>query len=288
MVGNARRDILMAGIGAAVCTAALIGGTELVASHEGRSPEAVRDPSGRMTSPEGPCPSQPPGSSSDEPRKHEEGGVGKMEQVQAELQDLKSQRGKLQEQLRAVEKELRKKEAPPRYDYDLTRDQWRELAAAGRIKYRIPCPMSADSEWSIGAPILDQLGLSPDDGKIVEQAFRRSNARVWAIVKPMCAELVEQEELMELLGINGCKLLIERTEEKREALGIYEAQRLVAEVRAGMREPLTQEELPSKLYQLYWAMTAEGGLFEADLGESFGPEVAERIWHGFPCSKTSR
>ena len=57
----------------------------------------------------------------------------------------------------------------------------------------------------------------------------------------------------------------------------------LAEVRAGLREAPRDA---SPLQQMFLALTAEGGLFEADLAESFGPEQAERIWHSFPCAKT--
>jgi hypothetical protein len=217
-----------------------------------------------------------------------EGGTDKVEQVRAELQLLKEQRSELQEELKTVEKELRKREEPPAYEYDLTQEQWKELAAIGRVKYRTPCQMSADSGWSIGTPILDELGLGPDDEGTLMDAFRRSNERVWATVKPMCVELVGQEAVVESMGFEGCRPLIDQAQQKTYPFAKAEAQRLVAEVRAGMRAPLREDELPSNLYKLYMALTGEGALFEADLAESFGPEMAKRIWHSFPCANTMR
>lgn len=145
---------------------------------------------------------------------------------------------------------------------------------------------------TIAGPILDDLGLSPDDGEIVVDAVKRSNARLWATVRPACAQLVGREDLVDLLGFNSCQSLVEKTRQEVDPLAKHNAQRLVGEVRAGIREPPKDDEFQSpatrELYQMFMAATGEGDLFEADLAESFGPEAAQRIWHSFPCTGTVR
>jgi hypothetical protein len=248
-------------------------------------------PSGDRSAPRGaPCSTQTGSDQTVGPRANEEGSTKELKRVRSELHELRLQREALQTDLRAVEEELRKREEPPPYEYSLSAEQWGELAASGRIKYRVPCPMPAGR--TIGKPILDELGLGPDDGEIVMEAVRRSNARLWATVRPMCVELVGREELVDLLGFNACKILVEQTREKVDPLAKHNAQRLVAEVRAGIREPPGTDEFQSpstrELYQMFMAATGEGDLFESDLAESFGPEAAQRIWHSFPCTGTVR
>jgi hypothetical protein len=148
--------------------------------------------------------------------------------------------------------------------------------------------MTPDNGYTIGAPVLDSLGLSPEDGETIMAAFRRSNQRLWATVKPSCVELVGQEKIVDMLGFDACKSLIEQSYQKADALAAHAVQRLVAEVPAGMREPATPGEPMFNLYAMYMALTGEGSAFEADLTESFGPETAQRIWHGFPCSTSMR
>jgi hypothetical protein len=292
--GGAKRDILLV-MGTAAITVALTASTRLVISKEAAEVSeaiAAREPKSRSAPPEGrgqpsgePC---SPGALPREERERAGDGAEKVERVRLELQALKEQRTKLQEDLRTIEKELREREAPPPYEYDLSPEQWKELAARGRIKYRAPCQMSPESGWKIGAAALDDLGLSPDDGETVMAAFHRSNKRLWTTVRPMCVELAGQERVVDMLGFDGCKTLIEQSHEKEGPLPPHDVRRIVAEVRAGMREPLSRDAPGFNLYQMYMALTGEGGAFEADLAESFGPETAERIWHAFPCSISMR
>ncbi|HKO93162.1 MAG TPA: hypothetical protein VJU61_18530 [Polyangiaceae bacterium] len=198
---------------------------------------------------------------------------------------LEEQRSVLRDELRAVERAIKQSQAPQAYQFDLSKDQWKELAASSRIKYRVPCPVSPQSKWTIGDTVLNDLGLGPDDREPIVDAVGRSSERLWATVQPICAEIVRQDDVVELLGFSGCSTLIEQQAQKKDRLAIYDTQRAVAEVRAGMHGASPEA---SPLQQLYLALTAEGSLFEADLAESFGPEEAKRIWHSFPCTKTAQ
>ncbi|HKO89745.1 MAG TPA: hypothetical protein VJU61_01250 [Polyangiaceae bacterium] len=205
--------------------------------------------------------------------------------MRSEVKELEQKRSALREELRAVESAIQQSGAPQAYQFDLTKDQWKELAAAGRIKYRVPCQVSPKTQWTLGEALMNDLGLSPDDREPIAEAVGRSSARMWATVQPKCAEIVRQDEVVELLGFNGCSTLIEQHAQKKDPLAIHSAQRAAAEVRAGLHEaPLDA----SPLQQLYLALTAEGSHFEADLAESFGPEEAKRIWHSFPCTRTAQ
>jgi hypothetical protein len=290
-VGRRSRAIALVVLGAAVLSAAALSAPRFTGSSASKSadqrqqPEGTRDPSLDPTAQsDTPCvPSKTTPTVMTEGRKGRGGTTGteELEQVRAEVQELKGQRSALRDELRTVERAIKEKDAPEAYEFDLTKDQWKELAASGRIKYRVPCQMSPN--WTMGESLLNDLGLSLDDREPIADAFRRSSARMWATIKPMCARIVRQDEVVELLGFNGCSTLIEQEAQKKDRMAIYDTQVSVAEVRAGLREAPRDA---SPLQQMYLALTAEGGLFEADLAESFGPEQAQRIWHSFPCAKT--
>jgi hypothetical protein len=290
-VGRRPLAIALVVLGAAVLSVAALSATRFTGSSASKSggetqqPDGTREPSLDPTAPSGtPCvPSKTPSTVVTEGRKGREGATGteELERVRSEVQELKGQRSALREELRAVERDIKQKDAPQAYEFDLTKGQWKELAASGRIKYRVPCQMPPN--WTVGETLLNDLGLSLDDREPIAEAYRRSSNRMWATIQPMCAAIVRQDEVVELLGFNGCSTLIEQDAQKKDRMAIYDTHRSVAEVRAGLREAPGDA---SPLQKLYLALTAEGGLFEADLAESFGPEQAERIWHSFPCAKT--
>lgn len=291
------RDAALVLLGGAVC-AALLGTLRFAAPRQSREQQARMPPRQSEDSPV-PCaaasqeslalkqsvprtPAVRKGAGSPEDNASQD----ELERVRAEVDGLKGQRRQLKEELHAVERALKQRQSPQPYDFDLTQEQWKDLAAAGRLKYRMPCPMSAKSGWTIGAPILDELGLRPDDRQPIMDAFHRSNERVWALIQPMCAELLVDPVVVDLLGFDGCSVLIEKAEQKRDPMSTYDAQRAVAEVHAGMRRAPSGDEPVSKQQRIYSLLTSEGERFQADLAETFGPEDAERIWHSFPCTRT--
>jgi hypothetical protein len=210
---------------------------------------------------------------------------GKLQEVQREKRDLEAQ-------LLTLESELNERAgAVPGGDpaeYDLDRDDWKELAAAGRIKYRIPCLSSNGGVWQTSQPELDKLGLSSDDGQVIREAHRRSNARVWETVRPLCLKATGDAAVTDRLGADGCITLIEQTAPATDPMAIFNAQRQVAEVHAGIRPRPEAGQAPSPVFDTYLALTSEAQFFEADLAEHFGPEEAKRITQSLPCVVTRR
>lgn len=172
------------------------------------------------------------------------------------------------------------------YEFDVSREEWRRLASESRVKYRVPCQTPTSSSWSLSPSLVDELALSPDDLGKIEAAFQRSNDRVWATVHRLCGEYFHREDAMDLIGTDGCIATIEKIRKLKEPTAVQDAQKVVAELKAGMRPmPKDVSTLPN-LEQIYLALIGEGDAFEKDLEESLGPEDAERIWHAFPCSKS--
>lgn len=200
------------------------------------------------------------------------------------LEDLEREKQDLQAQLAALETELAK-QAPPRArsEWDLDQNDWKELAAEGRVKFRIPCLMPGADSWKgPPPPQLDKLGLSAEDGQTIADAHRRSNERIWAVVRPLCLEAVGSEEVVNLLGGPGCVQAINKKAKSTDPEAARDAFQLVADVRAGLR-PEPKEKPLHPVFESLMAVTGEMARFEADLAESFGPEEAKRLAWGPGC-----
>jgi hypothetical protein len=208
---------------------------------------------------------------------------GKLEAAQREKRDLEAQ-------LRGVKEELAQSAESAAVaandEFDLDRDDWKKLAADGRIKYRIPCFLPP--EYTTPQAELDNLGLSPEDGRTLTEAHRRSNGRIWATVRPLCMKAVDDASVVDLLGTMSCLRIIEQKAAAADHLAIGNAKRQVAEVHAGVRPAPRAGEPRSPLFDAYLALSSEGQLFEQDLAESFGPEEGKRIAQSLSCSASSR
>lgn len=209
--------------------------------------------------------------------------------VREKLAEVQREKKELQAQLRALEKEsAAQSEEARRYEFDVTPDEWKELAGRGLVKFSVPCFIPPDLPWNMSESELDELGLSPEEGEVLAEAHRRSNARVWAALRPSCARAVNSPEVADLLGPSGCMTLIEEASEKADLLGPTNARRQVSEVHAGLRPPPKPGEPQHPVYEMYMALTTEAQQFEADLASSFGPEDAKRIRQSMKCVTTMK
>jgi hypothetical protein len=218
--------------------------------------------------------------------------ASQLERIRAKLRDVQREKGDLEAQLHTLEGELaRRGEAVPggsAAEYQLDREDWKELAEKGRIKYRIPCLSSNGSDWQTSPAQLNELGLSPDDGEALKVAHQRSNARLWQVVRPLCVQAVGDAAVADRLGGENCISLLEQTASAADPLAIYNAKQQVAEVHAGIRPRPEAGQTHGPMFDTYLALTSEADAFEADLGETFGPEEAQRITQSLPCVSTVR
>ena len=200
------------------------------------------------------------------------------------LEDLEREKQDLQAQLRVLEEELsRQAPARTRSEWDLDQNDWKQLAAKGHVKFRLPCLMPGGESWKGWAPSeLDELGLSPEDGQAIIDAHRRSNERIWAVVRPLCLEAVGSEEVVNALGGLGCVQAISKKARSADGEAARAARQLVADVRAGL-QPEPQAEPQHPVFETLMAVTGEMQRFEADLAEDFGPEEAKRLAWGPGC-----
>jgi hypothetical protein len=207
----------------------------------------------------------------------------KLANVQREKAELLRERRGLEEQLRSAQDEIAQRD---RYKYDLTPEDWKKLAAESSVRYRMPCLMPGGAPRTLSEKELDELGLSPEDGKVLTAAYKHSNDRMWATLRPLCLKLVGSENVVDLLGAMNCLHLVEDAAFQRDSSAAFAARRQVAEVHAGLRAPPGSGEARHPSYDVLMAASSEGDRFEAELAESFGPDEAKRIWRSLRCVAT--
>jgi hypothetical protein len=202
----------------------------------------------------------------------------------AELNELRARANAAREQLALARKRLAQleeesdekrapKEKRGRHDYDLTPEDWKKMAGQGMVKYRVPCGGGAAS--APAAEVIDELGLAPEDGDVLRQAFEHSASRQRNALLPLCAEaLGGRMDLAQAMNTDSCRqVLISSavTGSESDSLG---AQR-VASFMAG--EAPRPDETSSVSERMFLALAEESKHFEVELAEAFGPEEAHRL-----------
>ena len=192
------------------------------------------------------------------------------------LQALEAEKGALAERLGRAQAELARRsggEPRGRDEFDLDREDWKELAAKGTVKYRLPCQY--DGGWTPSADQLDALGLAPDDAETIRAAYERSRRRVWNVVGRLCEDAGGAPEMVDSISTDTCTHIVMDVARSKDMASAKAALHAVAEVRAGLRDPPAEPHHP--VYDLFYTLSGEAQALEADLAESFGPEEAKRI-----------
>lgn len=211
-----------------------------------------------------------------------------LENVNTTLRNVRQERRTLEGQLRTLQAEVAGQQREPADEFDLDQDDWKELAAKHKVKYRVPCMLPAEGAFKLPEAELEDLGLTPEDGDVLTEAYRRSNARVWKVVQPLCLQAVELPEVVDMLGVTNCLRVVEQVATKRDFKATLEARRQVAEVHAGMRTSPDPALAKHPVFVADMALTSEARLFEADLAESLGPDEARRIARSLRCVTSLR
>lgn len=193
-----------------------------------------------------------------------------LEEARSHEREVQKELGQSRKRIAELERELgveRKRD-----QFDLTPDDWRDLAAKGVVKYRVPCANVPQSYLSDAG--IERLGLAPDDREVLAKAYQNSAARLRKQLLPLCAKALDNRiDLAEAVGVDSCtRILISTAKLRGENQGA--SARKVAAVMAGdmaVGEDFTMTDIA------LLALTQEGAHFEAELAESFGPEEAHRI-----------
>lgn len=233
------------------------------------------------------------GSSSDDPtNKANASLVRQVGEYRSRLEALAKQKGELEEKLKRSEATLAASQdgstATPKHDYDLSQDDWKELAKEDLVKFQTPCINTKEEPWSPNAEQLNALGLAPADAATIKGAYGRSSQRVWSQLKPLCAAAIGSEAVAEKIGPDTCLHLILDVDSERDPEATKNARREVAEMRAGLRPMPGPKDNPSASVKAFLIATGASKAFEDDLAQSFGPEEAHRIvYSGEICMGTS-
>ncbi|MBS2018275.1 MAG: FecR domain-containing protein [Deltaproteobacteria bacterium] len=204
--------------------------------------------------------------------------VAQVSEYRQRLEAIATQKAALEEKLKKSEEKLASADgAAPRNrsEYDLDANDWAELAKTGQIKYRVPCFHS--DGWIFSPEKLQNMGLAPQDGAVLKDAYERSFQRVWKEIRPLCiAALGAPPEIIDKIGADSCVHLVYDLASKQNNDATREAHTQVAEIRAGQRPepPAAQQHVVMKMMLL---LTGANAAFEADLAKSFGPEEAHRL-----------
>lgn len=206
--------------------------------------------------------------------------VAQVSEYKKRLESIAGQKAELEKKLATTEKQLEAAReggtvAPAKHEFDLGPDEWKELAKNGTIKARTPC--QRDKTWEPSPEKLQQIGLAPHEAPVLKDAYKRSNDRLWATVKPLCAAALGSAEVAEKVGRSTCEHLVLDVENHKDPEAVGEAMRQVGEIRAGMRPMPGANEPMHPVMKMFLAVTAEQKLFENDLAQSLGPEDAHRV-----------
>jgi hypothetical protein len=199
----------------------------------------------------------------------------RLEAIERQKKSLETQLHDAQDKLAAAQSDGAAHAA--RSPFDLTQDDWKDLAKDGTVKYQLPwCGPRGDKPLSPDS--LDKLGLSPQDGATVAQAMGRSYGRLWSVVRPLCAQAIGGNvEMAEKIGLNTCIHLVRDITQASDPDTANEAFRQVSEIRAGLRPMPGPGDAVSPLERIFLATTGEMQSYQADLAQAFGPDEAHRI-----------
>jgi len=215
------------------------------------------------------------------PRPLEEANENLVEQVheyQRRLDAIAGEKAMLEASLKKTEEQLAAAQSEGgvgkrRNEWDLTQDEWKDLAKNGQVNWRTPC-YERDA-WTPSADTLDKLGLAPQDGATLRDAYDRSYRRLWAQIRPICAqELGTNGDVLERIGPDACVHLVYDIEIAIDKNAAMEAHTQVAEIRAGLRPEPAPGEKVHPVLKLFLLLSRANAAFESDLAKTFGPDEA--------------
>lgn len=201
------------------------------------------------------------------------------------LESLSGEKTELETKLKKSEEALSAaKDGAPvslKNDFDLDQNDWKELAKDGSIKFRTPCIDGKGKGWNPSPEKLDKLGLAPQDGPVLNEAYKRSSERLWGVIKPLCAAAVGSADVASKIGPDTCVHLVLDTESEKDPAAADAARKLVGQMRSGdvpMPAPNTPEyEKLNPVTKMFLSLTGANKELESDLAQSFGPEEAHRL-----------
>jgi len=220
-----------------------------------------------------PAPSATPSVSDDEAWRTANANLAETVRRTQQLLDKNvAEKKKLQVELEAAKAKLVAAEgdaALPRNPYDLSQDDWKELAKKGTVRARFPCTF--DPDWHVGPDKAVALGLAPTDAATIEAAYKKEEDRLAAAITPACGKVLQSAELAQRLGPSTCMSVIQRS-----VKDTHPDLQLVADIRAG-NKPMPSPDQLDPFATMLLAETVSEKMLEADLTKSLGPDGAHAV-----------
>lgn len=165
---------------------------------------------------------------------------------------------------------------------DPSPSDWKQMASAGTIRYRLPC-----ASFNPAPDALDRLGLEPGDVPTIQGAFAAARATAWTQVRPLCAAATGSAATADKLGLEACPQVILNAERTTRAAAADGAMRAVGAVRAGLADPSTIDP-DDPVGAAFLALTAAAKDAESRLGAVLGPDDARAVVYGSgSCGSTA-
>jgi hypothetical protein len=209
--------------------------------------------------------------------------VDTVRDYKTKLEALEAQKAAIAKQLSDAQQKLATAQgdgqaAPQKSPYDLTQDDWKEMAAEGKVVSRTPC--ESPGGWTPTPAQLANAGLAPGDAQAIHDARADSYARTWGVIRPLCVQALQGDaKVADRLGSFVCTSLVSDIA-KVNGEDTDEELRAVAEIRAGLR-PYDASALGTYGKILY-VETGETQAMEQQLAQSIGPADA----HSFVYADT--
>jgi hypothetical protein len=287
-----RRDALAGGLGAALGAAAFVGVYEgkVAVSHAGQSVD-VGAGQGAQSSARGVKLTGDAASAERAFDREGDNAEQALAQANANLADsvrdykrrlesIESEKQKLEKQLAGAETKLAEAGSdagggPSKSSYDLSRDDWKELAKNGELRIRLPCD-DPKHEFGYSPKDLNKLGLPAQDGPILQAAMQRSYARAWGVVQPLCSQALGGVDVSRI-GVQACMSILGQMTQQKGGGAYDEDLREVAEILAGERPAPKPGDAVDPLLTADLALARESQNIVSDLSASLGPDDARRV-----------
>jgi hypothetical protein len=181
-------------------------------------------------------------------------------EVRARLADLEKEKALLESELTAAY------DAVGKSNFDLSPQDWAQLAERGELKYQYPCFQNGG--FRPNAETLSKLGLPPEAADTIQKAYDNSNKRFASSMRPICAELAKKGEEVDMGDCIGKLFQAIYTKDPHATF------RTVAEIRSGKG---TEADATTPEMKMLLVFTGGMAPFEAELAKSFGAEEAHRL-----------
>jgi len=282
------RDARSGAVGAALAAVAFVGVYEgkVAVSHAGQSVDLVAGESASAGAagvrraaggPDGVPPVDPAAAPDSEGEKALTAAnaslADRVQDYRRKLESIEAQKTKLEKQLAEAQAKLADG-GIPKSDYDLTPEELKQLAKEGDVRMRTPCP-GPRGDFSVSADNLNNLGLAPQDGPILQAAYKASNARTWGVIEPLCSQALGGADVSRV-GQQACVSILMNIASQQSPAGYDEDVRQVAEILAGQRPAPAPGAQVDPLVTAYLALARETTNIQNDLAQSIGPDDARR------------